>query len=216
MRQFLLLAALLALVVITPAGAAPIVWDFSSHGVNVPLFAVPEVFTSGGFSIGAYAYIGTASATLFSKKGGGDEDGLGIYRKKWDKGTHSWVLDGDQEIQAGDFIQLNLMGLAGLSDFKLKIGSVQSGESYKIWGSNTLGVKGTSLGTGTLNNMFFDIPTALSYKYLSVTAPTGDVLVMAASAVDRRGEERVPEPGTMALAAPALGLLYWVRRRKSA
>jgi hypothetical protein len=200
-KKAFILSALAALFVIAPASAATITWNFSNFGTG-DLGSVTKSFNATS-PAGLPAIVATGNHHLYYKNDGGDETGLGL------------VGDSDHEIEPGDYIILNLSALSGYTNFKLKIGSVQSGESYRIYGSTT-GALGsfTSLFTGTLNNTFFAVPSALStYSYLKVTAPEGDVLLMSASADTGRGEERVPEPATFALVGSALVGLYFVRRR---
>ena len=201
MNKVLALSALVVLFVVAPVSAATITWNFSNFGTG-DLGAVTKSFNATS-PAGLPAIIATGSSHLYYKNDGGDETGLGL------------VGNSDHEIEPGDYIILNLTALSGDTNFQLKIGSVQSGESYRIYGSTT-GVLGsfTSLFTGSLNNTFFAVPAALStYSYIGITAPTGDVLLMAASADTSKGEERVPEPATFALAGSALAALYFMRCR---
>ncbi|HKM54690.1 MAG TPA: hypothetical protein VJY33_14870, partial [Isosphaeraceae bacterium] len=139
-----------------------------SSNTNNPLI------TAYGFSTS-----GTPEA-LFGKTEGGDESGLGISRP----GT-------DNEIQSNDFVQLDLTNLLSQvppgTTLQLAIGSVQSGEGYDIYGSNSLLTSGGSLGTllvsgGTLDDTYFTVPG--NYSYLGISAhqfaggPNSDVLVV--------------------------------------
>jgi hypothetical protein len=69
------------------------------------------------------------------------------------------------------------------------VNSVQSGEKYNVYGSNTLGSIGTLLGSAnrTVGNTPFAIPSYPTYRYVSVRATYGDVLITSVSATLRSG-----------------------------
>ena len=72
------------------------------------------------------------------------------------------------------------------------VSSLDPGEAFDIYGSNTLGSLGTkiSLGGGpygdTNNNNFVNIPNFGSYRYVSVVAAIDDVLPWALAATYTR------------------------------
>jgi hypothetical protein len=108
--------------------------------------------------------------------------------------------ESDHEIQDNSFIQLNLANLWALNptSVQLSIGSVQKGESYSIFGSNTLGALGTKLQSGTLDApaSFTLVSNAKNYEYIGVEANMcSDVLLSTVSA----NISGVPEPGSFAL-----------------
>src|SRR5437764_10848769 len=92
--------------------------------------------------------------------------------------------------------------------------NAQFGETYDIYGSNTLGVPGTKLiAGGTLDLTFFNVPSLGSFKYYSAATDHPDVMV---SGLIIQTPSAVPEPSSLALAAVGLGsLVAWLRRRTS-
>ena len=172
-----------------------------------------QTYLDGGMTITARGYTGVgspniigANANLYGKNSGGDETGLGM------TGTS------DYEIGGNDFIQLDFTDVKSQMlnpTAQLMIGSVQSGESYRIFGSNTVGVPGTMLlSTGTIDGKFFAIPNFETYSYFSVSAPKGDVLLTSAS-IAGPSSPAVPEPGTLSLLICAgLGMALFSRRAR--
>jgi hypothetical protein len=148
-------------------GGGPATWDFS---VPAGLLGVSQTYTANGLTLTAYGFLSGGTPTaLFGKNGGGDEDGVGI------NGTV------DNEIDVGSFVQVDLSNLiaSGVLDAQMMIGSVQAGEAYNIYGSNTLGTIGTLLaGNQTLDATYFAIPGYPNYRYVSVQAAVANVLLM--------------------------------------
>jgi hypothetical protein len=104
----------------------------------------------------------------------------------------------------------------------MMVGSVQSGEKYNLYGSNTLGSIGTLMGPAdrTLDNTFFIIPGFTSYRYISVRATYANVLLEAVSFncgtpssigdkvwndLDRDGIQDAGEPGIQNVTVQLLG-----------
>ena len=97
----------------------------------------------GGKSKSWLAPTATASL-LYSKNGGWNEIGLGMAADP----------SGDHEIFANSFVQIDLSGLlaqAQIDSLQLMIDSVQCGDGFSIWGSNTADQPGTLLMTGTFS-----------------------------------------------------------------
>jgi hypothetical protein len=152
-----------------------------------------ETYTNNGVSITAYGFEGLFDSTrLWGKNAGGDEKGLGIKNED------------DHEIDTHNFVQLSMSNLWSQSptSLSMSIGSVQSGESWRIYGSNVLGSLGTLLLTGTTDApaMFGVTPMPAGYAYLGVRAGSGNVLLSSLSA----NTAPVPEPGSLALLASGL------------
>ncbi|MGI8741516.1 MAG: PEP-CTERM sorting domain-containing protein [Bryobacteraceae bacterium] len=182
-----------------PAVASTIPFTFSTPAGTL---GVSQSYTSGGITITARGYsglnapgsVGTPVA-LYGKTGGGDENGLGI-------------ADGaDREIIGNYFIQLDFRDVKTKlinPTAQMEIGSVQSGESYSIYGSNSVGMPGTVLiSNGTLDDQFFPVPNLNQYSFYSIGAPSHNVLLDAVSVT---GPAAVPEPGTFVLFA-GVGLI---------
>src|SRR3954470_9757674 len=159
-RKFVgVFGALLSLIVISSSPASIYVYPKPSDK-NAPVGGSSHTFTSSGFSITAYGFdnhsgIGTAH-DLFYKNvpaiGGAVETGLGL------------VNTPNNELQAGlHFIQFDFTAAlaAGMFNGQLSVGSIQAGESYTIFGSNTLGTLGTQVAGvfgSTFDNQFVSIP----------------------------------------------------------
>ena len=154
--------------------------------LNTPSGTLPasQTYNIAGVPITAYGFAndGTPKA-LFGKNQGGTESGLGI------SGSNS-----ANEITSANFVQLDLRNLitSNATGVSLLVNSVQSGEAYNVYGSNTLGSIGTLLGGNrTLGNSFFAMPGFPTYRYISVRAASttaswctktqSDVLVGAVS-----------------------------------
>jgi len=205
----LAVAGLLALAP-TVTRANNIAYSFSGCPDSGPCsgaIASSVTYTSGGITITATGY-STASTTtvntttaLYIKTDAGDEHGLGISSP-----------DADHEIEPGQFIQLTLTNLAnaGVDTGNLFLGSVQSGEEYKICEGGSAGVMGTvNCITGGLDETAVPLSWSKSDPYIDITVPTdkGDVLVSSLTST--------PEPGTAGLMLLGISamMLITLRRR---
>ena len=155
----------------------------------------------GGKSKSWLAPTATASL-LYSKNGGWNEIGLGMAADP----------AGDHEIFANSFVQIDLSGLlaqAQIDSFQLMIDKVQCGDGFSIWGSNTADQPGTLLMTGTsaLDDKAVNVTNYGGYRYISVSATSGNILLDAVSVTGDRVNCATPEPGTLALGlAACIGL----------
>ncbi len=139
-------------------------WNFNSPIGNL---GNSHAFTVNGLTITAYGFNngnpGSPTA-LYGKNDAGDEHGIGI------------ASDGDHEIDIKHFVQLDMSQLeaAGWTGAQMSIGSMQTGEPAKVFGSATLGSIGTYLGTiaTTQDDKLFTMPGFPTYKYISVQAGT--------------------------------------------
>jgi hypothetical protein len=197
--RFLALLSI-ATLVLCAASFADTSFDFSTKGVG-DLGSAVETFTgAGGGSITLWGFSATGVSTtgnvnLWFKNDGGDETGLGL--------KNDTV---DHEIMGTSFIQFTALGITSVA-----IGSVQSGESFQLYGSNTLGTLGTAIGSlGTADGTVSLPPIDGGFKYVSVFSPAGNVLLDNATFIPA-----VPEPSTTAFIL-TLGLvgLFEVGRRK--
>lgn len=210
------LCALLCITVMASAQAA-VVWDLNPSDQNAPVGGSSHTFTSSGFSITAYGFdnhsgIGTAH-NLFYKNvspiGGAVENGLGLTGIP------------DNELQAGlHFIQFDFTAAlaAGMFNGQLSVGSIQPGESFVIFGSNTLGVLGTQVSSllgSSVDNQFVPIQNFGQFNYYSVMALQNDVLPVAV----RADVAPVPEMNALLPIAALVVLLaatnVWRKRRES-
>ncbi|HEX8899019.1 MAG TPA: hypothetical protein VF751_09995 [Chthoniobacterales bacterium] len=193
--------ALLLGTIIASAQAA-IVWDLNPNQQNAPVGGSSHTYTSSGFSITAYGFdnnagIGTAHDLFYKNQspiGGAVEMGLGL------------VNTLDNELQAGlHFIQFDFTAAlaAGMFNGQLSVGSIQPGESFAIFGSNTLGTLGTQVSGifgSTFDNQFVSIANFGQFNYYSVMAMSDDVLPVAV----RADVQPVPEMNAL---LPGAGLI---------
>ncbi|HEV7219347.1 MAG TPA: PEP-CTERM sorting domain-containing protein [Terriglobales bacterium] len=190
-----------AVIVFCGVSFADSTFDFSSKG-NGDIGAM-DTFTAGGSSITVWGFSDGSTAAdddsthLFFKNGTGDENGLGLNDG-----------DVDNEISGTAFIQFTAAGIKTIS-----IGSVQSGETYQLYGSNTLGTLGTKIGSvGTADATNLNLAAIDgTWTYVSLFAPSGNVLLDNATAA----APVVPEPGatTMLMTLGVVGLLAFGRRK---
>lgn len=175
--------------------------------------------TNSGITLTAYGYSTTPNSpkNLEWKNGGGDENGLGFTN------TVDNEITLDSNNHPANYIQVDVsqaMTAGGLNG-KIKVGSVTSGESFDVWGSNTLGALGTNLISGNAtDNSFVSIPLWGLYNYIAVTVHpqlspsedhsySNDVLLSGLEFT----RSDVPEPATVSLLA--LGGLATLLRRKA-
>jgi hypothetical protein len=188
MRTYPSIKAVLCIVsfAIGSAQAALVTWNLNPGNANGPVGSASHTFTSSGFSITAYGFDNVAGPDTPHElwfKNDPPDHGLGFPDT-----AHN-------ELQVGpngplQYIQFDLSSLLSLSftDGQLKVSSVDPGEAFDIYGSNTLGQLGTkiSLGGGPYgdsdNNTFVNIPSFGSYKFISVVAAIDDVLPWAFAA----------------------------------
>ena len=212
------LSALMLVIGFTASAKATIVWDLNPNDQNAAVGGSSHTYTSGGFSITAYGFdnnsgIGTAH-DLFYKNvpeiGGATETGLGLTNTP------------NNELQANlHFIQFDFSAaiLAGMLNGQLSVGSIQAGESFTIFGSNTLGTLGTQVSAvfgSTFDNQFVSIPNFGQFNYYSVLALADDVLPVAVRA---DAPTVVPEMNSIVpiagLVAILLGTNFWRKRRQA-
>lgn len=202
--------------------ATLVTWDLNDidsgpGGSNVAVGSSTESYLESGYTISASGYDfhssgpGTAHE-LFFKDAGTDEVGLGLV------GTPNNELQVDSSGNPLQFIQLNLTSILskGFTSGKIEIGSVQSGESFFLYGSNTLGVLGTKLNstpfTSSVDDQFISVPSFGTYTFISVVSAVDDVMPVAfqASVVP------VPEAASLVPAALAVvvAIAFEARRRR--
>ena len=211
------LVAIASALFIAASTQAAIVWDLNPGDQNAPVGSSSHTFTSSGISITAYGFdnnsgFGTAHELFYKHEnliGGAVESGLGLTNT-----PHN-------ELQPNlHFIQFDFTAAlaAGMMNGELSVGSVQEGETFAIYGSNTLGTLGIQLTPAlgsTFDNQYVPLPAFGEFLYYSVVALADDVLP-----VSIRGDlAPVPE---MSAILPIFALLLLIfaadvlRRRRTA
>lgn len=197
------------------------VWDLNPNDQHAPIGSNTQVFTSSGSQITARGYENDGSAPstaaeLFFKNrppsDGATEVGLGL------------AASPHNELNVGltgpsNYIQLDLRSILsqGFINGQIAVASLQEGESFQLFGSNTEGVLGAAI-SGTFAGLAFDdqfvaIPGFGSFQFVSVVAASGNVLP------SRFAAEITPIPELSAL-FPILGLFaavgstHILRRRR--
>jgi hypothetical protein len=166
----------------TSAQAVVVTWDLNPTNANASLGSASHTFTSSGYNITAYGYDNVSGPdtphTLYYKDTSNTDHGLGLV------GTANNELQNNSGSPL-QYIQFDLTSILslGFTNGQIKISSVDTGEGWTLYGSNTLGTLGTNLnpaGFGdTTNNTWVNIPDFGTYKYVSVVSTIDDVLPWA-------------------------------------
>jgi len=190
----------------------------------------PQVFTASGAGNEAYTISALAKgpslnghpAQLYVKAQGPGESGLGLTNDP----------TGDHEVTPGSFIQLDfsaLKTLIGSAQIGFSFGSVQAGEGFTLYASNSpnlppgggANVLWSVTNTNNHSAVYsrtFDASVFANYKYFDVTATGGnscDVANILVGPVTIKNPTLVPEPGSFALLGLGLvGVLGVARWRK--
>jgi hypothetical protein len=163
MRKFVIAFLLF----VSPAFADTV--DVFNFNVNAGDIGKTDLLKKGlvQFLVSGFNSPGVAG-DIWEKNLGVTEFGLGLR----DQTDHEIGINGN------DFLQVDISKLtANKSVEKVDFGinSIQLGESYDIWGSNTAGALGTLIAANQ-TAPDFTVPLA-PYQFISVTAGSGDVLL---------------------------------------
>jgi hypothetical protein len=200
------------------AWATVVTWNLNPTGTDADLSSNSQDFTVSGYTITGRGYDNNSGVgsphDLHFKNDGGDEVGLGL------TGITNFELQVDNHGNPLQFIQLDLRSILsqGFTNGKIEVGSVQSGESFFLYGSNTLGNLGTKLNSiaydSTKDNAFISVPSFGTNQFVSLVAAAADVLPVAFQATI----VPVPECPSLIPAASLVALLTVldIRRRRRA
>ena len=169
--------------VTSSAWATLVTWNLNPSGANADVGSNTQSYTVSGYTITASGYdnsggIGSPHQLHF-KDLGASERGLGL------TGLTDFELQVSSAGAPLQFIQLDLSSILaqGFINGQIEVGSVQSGESWNLYGSNTLGslgvkLNGAAFGSST-DEQFVNVPNFGLYNFISVVTATGDVLPVA-------------------------------------
>lgn len=223
MKKSLLITTFLAALSTASSWAAFVTWELNPGNLNQSVGSNTQSYTVSGSSITARGYDftgfntpGTAHDLYYKSQGpigAAVERGLGL------NGIPDAELFSNGNGNPANYIQLDLRAILaqGFTGGQVSVGSVQAGETFRLFGSNALGVLGTQVGGSFDNNfddMFVSIPNFGSFQFISVAAGTGDVLPVAFRAV-------IPVPEVPSLLpivglVTAVGSTHILRRRRQA
>ena len=202
-RSFVFACALGASVsVLAIPTASAITWDFGP--LHPGLLGTTQTYTVSGVTLtaagfsSAAALAGAANVALFGKNLGGDENGLGLNPTV------------ENEISGTNLIQIAMA--AGLSGVSFIMNSVQAGEAWEVWGSNSATALGAPLILMGTDEASHPLPFFNFYSFgaAGFLPASGNVLLSSISAV--------PGPivgaGLPGLIAACAGLLALARRRR--
>jgi hypothetical protein len=206
--------AILTLLSAFAASAATITYNFSTPS-NTGLGSYMHNFASSptGYTITAYGFENSAANDLYIKNQGSSETGLGLaHQNNFEIDNHGLVVFDISNLDSATFLQL-------------KLGSVDQGESFAVYGLASGAYSGgttapklpaAALFTGgsSLDDVYFSVPNFSSYQYLAVTAPAGNVLVEGITAnFGAITNLATPEPAPMGLVGLALVGVALARRK---
>lgn len=225
MKKSLFGKAFLALGILALTSASSfsaVVWDLNPDNVNKTAGTPSLTFTSSGFTIQATGYDRATSGadpfhTLYFKNeppvGGATERGLGLFN------TNANELNVNPDGTVPHYIQLDLRSILGQGFFNgmIAASSMQNGEGFRLFGSNTAGTLGVQLpGTWTglaFDNQFVAIPQFGQFQFVSIAANTGRIMpVMFAATPIPEMSALFPIVGLIA----AVAVTHFLRRRRAA
>lgn len=204
----IILSCVLFLTLVASAGANTIGYNLGSA---TGVLGTSHPYNVSGVTVTAYGFGPGGATNLYGKNAGLTETGLGLTNDP----------SGQNEITLGSFVQLDISQLLpkGYTTAAIFVNSVQSGEPWDLFASNTLGVLGTlEINNSLVANQAVDVSSLLNFKYLGLTAHFGgrhhdNVLLGQVTATH---PTNVPDSGTTGmLLGVALCGLGFLRRKLS-
>jgi hypothetical protein len=161
-RRFFALCGVFIFVALssTSAWATTMSYNF---GTKTGMLGNSQTYNVSGVTITAYGFSSGGATHLYAKNDSALESGLGLANDP----------SGQHEITKGSFVQLDISQLAakGFASASIFVNSVQPGESWDLFASNTLGKLGTlEISNSQVANKAVSISSWLKFKYISLTA----------------------------------------------
>ena len=197
--------------------AATLEWDFGSNLGNLEDAQKTYTVSSIGFIVMGYLSVTTTppfAGYLYEKTDGsitGEGTGVGLAFNDPAAGE-----PGDHEVFAGQFLRVDLNDalLAGLSNFKIDLASIQAGEAYSLFTSNdpTAFSGGTACETGGTDPTLHPLCGGAPLRYIFLTGGgtnatdpslSGDIDLTRITA-DTGGTAATPEPASLLLLGSGL------------
>jgi hypothetical protein len=161
-RHFFALCAVFIFIELSSASAWATTMSYN-FGTKTGMLGNSQTYNVSGVTITAYGFSSGGATHLYAKNDSALESGLGLANDP----------SGQHEITKGSFVQLDISQLAakGFTSASIFVNSVQPGESWDLFASNTLGKLGTlEISNSQVANKAVSISSWLKFKYISLTA----------------------------------------------
>jgi hypothetical protein len=157
---------LLAIFLLAAAPAFADTVDVFNFNQNLGDIGKSDLFKLGILQVLLTGYSSPGvTADMWEKNLGPTEFGIGL------------AAEEDREISGTNFVQVDLSKINNLSrviNISISINSIQAGEAYDVWGSNSAGTLGTLIAADQTSENF-TLPR--NFDFISITAPEDNVTI---------------------------------------